>query len=271
MSKLFFILSMIILFSGCEELVNIDTPSQKYPSQVGQEWEYNTMWKHEYYDQSGNINIASLENLGNTVVRMTKINERLGTYNNLILFESFEVNTPQNIQRMWYSNSETGFFALAYSNPGASQPVFPKQSIMTFEQLKYFIKTIGIFPGYFDASTTLNQVTDTIQYYSPARKALMYPLAIGSRWIELTTPFFRERFIQKQETINTDSRNYYCYKIEANWNFQNLLFNDYIDLSSGLIMREVIADSMLLVTVTNPDSGRYVKSTTISKLVREKK
>ena len=99
----------------------------------------------------------------------------------------------------------------------------------------------------------------------------MYPLIIGSRWIELTTPFFRERFIQKQETIYTNGRNYYCYKLESNWNFQNLLFNDYIDLNSGLIMREVIADSMMIITVTNPDSGAFVKSTAISRLVREEK
>jgi hypothetical protein len=273
MAKIFLSISIIIFFLGCEQLENISelNTSHKYPSQVGQEWEYNTMWKSEYYDQSGGINIASLENLGNTVVRITKVNERLGTYNNLILFESFEVNTPQNIQRMWYSNSDTGLFAIAYSNPGASQPVFPKQSIMSFEQLKHFIKTIGTFPGYFEAAKTLNQAADTIQFYTPPRKALMYPLTIGSRWIELTTPFFRERFIQKQQIINANGRNYNCYKIESNMSWPNFEFNDYIDMNSGLIVREIIADSMMIVTVTNPDSGAFVKSTTISRLVRETK
>ena len=273
MSKLFFILSIIILFSSCEELVNIgdNNPSQKYPTQVGREWEYTTTWKFEYYDGTGHIDSNSTEIIENTIVQIITEADTIGSYKDLVLFAGFDLSTPQNINKMWYMNADSGLFAIAYSNPGASQPVFPKQSIISFEQLKHFIKTIGTFPGYFDAAIILNPAVDTIQYYSPARKALMYPLTIGSRWIELTTPFFRERFIQKQETINTNGKNYYCYKIEANWNFQNLLFNDYVDLNSGLIQREIIADSMLLVTVTNPDSGRYVKSTTISKLVREQK
>ena len=169
-------------------------------------------------------------------------------------------------------NADSGFFAIAYSNPGASQPVFPKQSIMTFEQIKHFIKTIGTFPGSLNAVSALNQLTDTIQYYSPARKVLMYPLTVGSRWIELTVPFYRERFINKQQIINSNGLEYYCYKVESNWTWiPNLEFTDYIDLNSGLIMRKVIADSIAISLETTPDTVGFFKSTTISKLVREKK
>jgi hypothetical protein len=271
MSKLFFILSILVLLSGCEELVNIDTPSQKYPTQVGREWEYSTTWKIEYYNTIGHIDSNSTEIIENTIVQIIKEADTIGSHKDLVLFQSFDLSTPQSINKMWYTNADSGLFAIAYSNPGASQPVFPKQSIMTFEKFKHLIKTIGTYPGYFDPAKTLNQVTDTIQYYSPARKALMYPLTIGSRWIELTTPFFRERFIQKQQIINANGRNYNCYKIESNMSWPNFEFNDYMDMNSGLIVREIIADSMMIVTVTNPDSGAFVKSTTISRLVREKK
>jgi hypothetical protein len=270
MSKLFFILSILILFSGCEELVNIGTPSQKYPTHVGREWEYTTTWKLEYYDKTGHIDSNSTETMDNTIVKIIKEADTIGSYNDLVLFASFDLSAPQSINKMWYMNADSGLFVIAYSNPGASQPVFPKQSIMTFEKLKHFIKTIGTFPGYFDAAKTLNQAADTIQYYSHARKALMYPLTIGSRWIELTTPFFRERFIQKQQIINTNGRNYNCYKIESNMSWPNFEFNDYMDMNSGLIVREIIADSLSISSVTNPDTVGFFKSTTTSRLVREK-
>ena len=51
----------------------------------------------------------------------------------------------------------------------------------------------------------------------------------------------------------------------------NLVLNDYVDINSGLIQREIIADSVAFVTTTTPDSGGFFKSTTISKLVRERK
>ena len=65
--------------------------------------------------------------------------------------------------------------------------------------------------------------------------------------------------------------NYNCYKIESNMSWENFEFNDYVDFNTGLVKREVIADSLMVTTATNPDSGALVKSTTISKLVRTSK
>jgi hypothetical protein len=273
MAKIFLSVSIIIFFLGCEQLENIselDT-SHKYPTQVGQEWEYNTIWKSEFYDQSGNLDSSSFLDMGNTIVRITKEDEIMGNYNNLILFESFEVNTPQNIQRMWYSNSDTGFFAIAYSNPGAAQPVLPKLTNSNFEYFKELVNRNSMLPGYLLVTYPTTMLADSIQFYSPSRKVFAYPFQTGSRWVELIEPFYRERFINKVEQINVSAGNYLCYKVESEMFFQNLILNDYVSSSSGLIMREIIADSMLLVTVTNPDSGSLIKSTTISKLVREKK
>jgi hypothetical protein len=273
MAKIFLSFSVLICFVGCEQLENIselDT-SYNYPTQVGQEWEYNTMWKSEFYDQSGNIDSASFLNMGNTIVRITKENERVGNYNNLILFEAYEINTPQNIHRIWYSNSDTGFFAIAYSNPGAVQPVLPKLTNSSFEYFKALVNGNSMLPGYLFVTNPNTMLADSIQFYSSSRKVFAYPFQTGSRWVELIEPFYRERFINKVEQINVSAGNYLCYKVESEMFFQNLILNDYVSSSSGLIMREIIADSMLLVTVTNPDSGAFIKSTTISKLVRETK
>ena len=274
MTKMFFILSIFFLFTSCEQLVNIGdlTSSSKYPTNAGHEWEYNTVWKLEYYDSTGHVDSTATDFSGNTIVRIIKERGTLGLYNDLALFESFDLSTPQNINRIWYLNADSGLFAIAYSNAGSSQFVWPKQRNTSLEQLHNFVRTIGIFPGFADANTALYPQTDTIRYYSPSRKVLTYPLRIGSRWIELTIPFFRERFIEKQQSINTNGQDYYCYKVESNWTWiPNLKFTDYIDLNSGLIMREVIADSIAISLETTPDTVGFFKSTTISKLVREKK
>ena len=274
MPKILFLLSALMLFSSCEQLVNIGdvTSSQKYPAKTGHEWEYYTEWKLEYYDTTGHINRTSNGSSGNTIVRIIKEDYTLGLYKDLVLFESFDLSTPQNINRIWYLNADSGLFAIAYSNAGSSQFVWPKQRNTSLEQLHNFVRTIGIFPSFADANTALYPQTDTIRYYSPSRKVLTYPLRIGSRWIELTIPFFRERFIEKQQSINTNGQDYYCYKVESNWTWvPNLEFTDYVDLNSGLVMREIIADSVAQVLPDSPDIAGYLKSTTISKLVREKK
>src|SRR3990170_6337938 len=274
MPKILFLLSALMLFSSCEQLVNIGdvTSSQKYPAKTGHEWEYYTEWKLEYYDTTGHINRTSNGSSGNTIVRIIKESDTLGFYKDLVLFESFDLSTPQNINKTWYLNADSGLFAIAYSNAGSSQFVWPKQRSIALEQVHNFVRTIGVFPGFANVNTMLNPQADTIQYYSPPRKVLTYPLTIGSRWIELTAPFFRERYIQKKEIVNTNSGSYNCYKLESNWTWvPNLEFTDYVDLNSGLVMREIIADSVAQVLPDSPDIAGYFKSTTISKLVREKK
>ena len=60
------------MFCSCEELINIGTPSQKYPTQVGREWEYTTTWKLEYYDKTGHIDSNSTETMENTIWMIKK-------------------------------------------------------------------------------------------------------------------------------------------------------------------------------------------------------
>lgn len=274
MSKIFIIISILFLFSSCEQLVNTGdlTSSQKYPAKTGNEWEYDSEWKLEYYDTTGHINRTSFGSSGNTIVRIIKEEYTLGLYKDLVLFESFDLSTPQNINQTWYLNADSGLFAIAYSAAGSSQFVLPKQRNITLEQVHNFVRAIGTFPGFADVNTILNPQADTIQYYSLPRKVLTYPLGIGSRWIELTEPFFRERFINKKQIINANGKDYYCYKVESNWTWVPYLeFTDYIDLNSGLVMREIIADSIAQVLPGSPDIIGYFKSTTTSKLVRETK
>ena len=81
--------------------------------------------------------------------------------------------------------------------------------MITTQQLKKLIKFSWNIPASFRSITIPPNSTyrSSIQYYSTPRKVLTYPLTIGSRWIELTTPFFRERFIDKQQTISTNGKN----------------------------------------------------------------
>jgi hypothetical protein len=272
MLKLVFIMLIIILFSSCEHIANEGDANslKKYPTQVGREWEYHTEWKIEFYDTAGHIDSTSNELSENTIVKIIKENDTVGSYNNLILFESYDLSSPQILHRLWYMNVDSGLFAVAYSNPGASQPVLPKQTISSYERLKTAIKLIGAFPGSCEGDYPPNYLVDTIRYYTPLRKVLMYPLTIGARWTELIEPFYRERIINRQQIISINDRNYNCYKVESSWNLSpSFKFIDYIDLNSGLVMRELIADSITISSSTTPDTIGFYKSTTISKLVRE--
>jgi hypothetical protein len=273
MKKIFLLLSFFLLFESCEQIITEGdfSSSIKYPAKVGYEWEYNTTWKLELYDTLGHVDSTSFENLGNTVVKVTKEFDTVGTLSNLIRFEVFDVSTSQNVNKMWYVNDDSGLTAIAYYNPGASQPVLPKNGRSTIQQIKLLLRIFGILPAGYNFSNLPVLLTDSIQYYYPPRKVLKYPLKIGARWTELINPFYRERFIRKMQIVNTDNKNYNCFKVESKWEFSNTEFNDYVNFNSGLIMRELIADSIMITSPENPDSGRYGNITSISKLVRERK
>lgn len=272
MKKLYILTALIFIFFGCEKLVNVgDIPSNaKYPTDFGREWEYNNVWKFEFYDSLGHVDSTSIIDMGNTIVKVTKHNEVVGSYTDLIRFESYDLVTPQNIDKMWYSNADSGFYAVAYQNPGSAQTVLPKQNIKTLEDLKKIIKLIGILPATYERSNPSFQISDTIQFYSPVRKVISYPLYIGARWTELIQPFYRERFVNKQQIVNVNGKNYLCFKIESQWDW-DVEFTDYIDLNSGLVLREIVADSMAQITPGYPDPVGYFKLTTVSKLVRMQK
>jgi hypothetical protein len=101
MSKLFFILPILFLFIACEKVVNSGnlTIYSKYPTQLNTEWEYNTIMIFEHYDSTGNLDSSSTWDLDNTICKITNINDSLGNFSKLILFDENDVATPNNIHK----------------------------------------------------------------------------------------------------------------------------------------------------------------------------
>uniref|UniRef100_A0A832G7R3 Lipoprotein n=1 Tax=Ignavibacterium album TaxID=591197 RepID=A0A832G7R3_9BACT len=269
MSKLFFILPILFLFIACEKVVNSGNFPiySKYPTQLNTEWEYNTIMLFEYYDSTGNIDSSSVMDLGHTICKITNINDSIGNFSKLILFEEYDVATPTNIHKTWYVNADSGLYSIAYSNPGSSQIVIPKQHLKSFEYFIQTVKSIGVAPAFYFGLSNSNQVSDSIQFYTYPRKVLVYPLKIGSRWIELIEPFYRERIVRTTEIINCNGKDYNTYKIESEGDFK-VIFNDYINLTDGLIKREILIDSVAIISPISPDPQGYYKFGSISNLVR---
>lgn len=45
-----------------------------------------------------------------------------------------------------------------------------------------------------------------------------------------------------------------CFKLESFWpGYENMTFTDYVSLYSGLLKREIIADSIEIRTIENPN------------------
>lgn len=270
MSKIFASLSLIILFTACEKSVNSgDIPNySKYPVELNKEWEYNTIFKLDFYDSTGHIDSTEIMDLGNTICKITNLNDSLGNYSNLVLFEEYDVATPQFVHKLWYLNSDSGLYAIAYANPGSSQIIVPKMNFNSRTDLINFIKTIGLNPASYEGGGFKITLSDSIQYYTYPRKVLQYPIRLCERWIELIEPFYRERFIAKKENVMINGVTYSCFKVESDWNW-DLIFNDYINLKSGLVMRELFTDSVAIINDNSPDPVGYYKFSSISKLVRE--
>ncbi|MEP0861811.1 MAG: hypothetical protein HRF52_10295 [Ignavibacterium sp.] len=270
MSKIFASLSLIILFTACEKSVNSgDIPNySKYPVELNKEWEYNTIFKLEFYDSTGHIDSTEIMDLGNTICKITNLNDSIGNYSNLVLFEEYDVATPQFVNKMWYLNADSGLYAIAYYNPGSSQTIIPKMNIISDKDLIKIIKKFGLSLASYEGGKLQNSLGDSIQFYTYPRKVFKYPIRLGERWVELIEPFYRERFIAKKENVMINGVTFSCFKVESDWNL-DVIFNDYINLKSGLVMRELFTDSVAIINDNSPDPVGYYRFTSISKLVRE--
>jgi hypothetical protein len=268
MKKLIIFSALTYIF-GCETLNDFSIPTNKYPTNLGKEWEYNSIWYFEYYDSTGHIDSVVTQDLGNTIVRIVNDHEFINSYDNAILFESFDLNTPQYVGKIWYVNSDSGFFSIAYSDPGVTQPVLPKRKITRTDVLNYLIKTNGMQLGFGAPDFSQIYNSDSIQIYSPPRKVFEYPLRVGMNWIEFTSPLLKERFVSDYENVFLNGKTYNCFKIVSSIESFGIKLIDYVDLNSGMIMREIGSDSIAITSFISPDSViGYYKSTTISKLAR---
>lgn len=270
MKKIIFVLFFVSIFfyiSCSEDDSTNPTTLKKYPTELGNEWEYNTKMTIEYYDTSGNIIDQETLDLGNTIVKIIKENDTLGIYKNLVKFECYDLQTQNYKNYNWYSNSDSGLTIIAYSNAGSSQWVWPKinsQRYITIKELLSIIKSPDLDIFTFSTSNTM----DSIYYYEIPRQVLAYPLTINKRWVELVYPWYRERYVARifQEIFQGQALR--CYVIKVYWSDYDIEINDYISLEKGLIKREILADSIIISDPISPDSGGFGRFSSYSNLVK---
>ena len=269
MKKIFIsILFVFCLLISCGD----DNPTnnsgvEKYPTKLNMEWEYNTNTVIEYYDTLGNIIDSDNLDIGNTIAKIINTKETLNSYKNLVKFECYDVQTLNNKNYDWYANSDSGLFLVAYSNAGSTQWVIPKinsSRYLTIDELFSIIKSPA--PDFLTSSTS--NPMDSIIYYTIPRQALAYPLTINKSWIELVYPWYRERYVEKIVTEFFQGQPVKCYIIKVNWSGYDIEINDYISLEKGLIKREILADSVIITTPANPESGGFGRISSYSNLVR---
>ncbi len=269
--SVFVVFVSLLLYSGCKDAkTGIVIPENvgKYPFAKNNEWEYKTVIKSEYYNKYGGFDSTIIEELGNTIVRVISINQPLKSYDSLFIVESFEVKTPQWKSEHYYLNADSGLYGIAYNNAGVAQGVIPKKSSSRYLTVKdfrdKFVHKTGLF-----FENNYYPLSDSIQFYEIPRKVLAYPFSIGIKWIELTIPFFRERYVTGVVDIQANNELIQCYEIVGEMIGYKLVMKDYFAPNAGLVRRDIIYDSLFISGPDSPDPIGYAKSTFISILVRK--
>lgn len=261
------IFSLLILINCTEELIP-PTDQRKYPTELDNSWTYSTKMYEQYYDSLGNLSDSILVFSDTTIAKIVKLNDTVGNYKNLIQFISYDLSSPQYVGKMWFLNNENGLYAIAYSNAGSSQPILPKRRVIKHNDfLKMLLSNISMPELFIDDNLVLN--TDSILFYDSPRYVLKYPVAIGSRWLELSAPFQRDRLINKVTMVTVPLGTYSCYSVAMESThplFSNLIFTDYISLNAGLILRQFVFDSLAHTNEIGDTLGFY-KSITTSELI----
>ena len=167
----------------------------------------------------------------------------------------------------WYANSDSGLFLVAYSNASSTQWIIPKINSPDILQLMNYFYLSNLLLLIFLQPQSSNPM-DSIIYYNVPRQSLAYPLTINKSWVELVNPWYRERYVEKIVTEFFQGQPVKCCIIKVNWPGYDIEINDYISLEKGLIKREILADSVIITTPANPDSGGFGRISSYSNLVR---
>ncbi len=56
---------------------------------------------------------------------------------------------------------------------------------------------------------------DSLQYYDPERKVLVYPLAVGKIWTQTISPFTLKRTVLAKTIVGTPAGSFNCFKIKT--------------------------------------------------------
>jgi hypothetical protein len=224
---------------------------------------YRTTHLYEQYDDFGRINdtITYIDDEIN-VVEISSLNDSIPGYQNLIRFDT-------GPSKNWYINNDTAFFAVAYNNPG-SQWVFPKTSSKKYLTVNEAKKIISLINN--DIMYSKSTHIDSIQYYEAPRVVVKYPLYVGQKWVELSSPHFlaRERVVKNVIPINTSGITYTCYENVAEVSGLHLKIIDYFNLEVGIVKRVILTDSLARTGPDNPDIIGWGKFTSESVLIQKK-
>jgi hypothetical protein len=264
-----FITLLCLYLSGCKDSGTqvSGQGNPKYPTRLNYEWEYKSITTISHYNKSGGIDSTTEEQPNYSVLRIIKTNDSLKNYNGLIEFEYCDKLNPENISYDWYLNSDTSFLAIAYYNP-SSNFIHPETNVtnryLTLAEYRRMISSI--LPELQIPQKGLSG--DTIQFYDIPRKVLVYPISIGNTWVELYTPFYRERYVNNYLNIISEGEQFNCYEVKVKWPGWRMDINDYISMDAGLIKRDIISDSILITSEDSPDILGYGKIRTTSTLIR---
>ncbi len=188
-----FIFIFLLAAIGCNDNNPINPGKNiiKYLTDAGLEWEYRSMFILELYDSLGTIQSVDTLNLGNSVVKILTENDTLKNFTNLIEFNSFDVNSSNDISTDWYINADSGFYGIAYKNARASIPVIPKNQNLDALSKSFFSNAKKVLP----LIPLVNNSTDSdsVNFFLIPKKILVYPLETGNKWIEFSSPFLKEK------------------------------------------------------------------------------
>ncbi len=120
------VVSFTLLLSCSEDDPTNSSGIKKYPTGLGNEWEYTTTFTLTFYDSNGNVYGNDTLFIGNTIAKVIEQDVTLGNIKDLVVISSYDLNTPQNINYVWYRNSSSGLNGIAYAGAGSSQPILPK-------------------------------------------------------------------------------------------------------------------------------------------------
>lgn len=203
MKKIFLIVFLffftVLIVSNCSNS-DYDNPSLlRYPTNVGYEWKYSTTDIIIKYDTLGNLTDTLFSMVQFSTLRIHRANVSIEPFNDqpaellalrqagLIEFHGYLDSLPSQINQTWFSNSDTGFFAIAYRNPGTTPIIIPKTKyVINDERAKLFFRNAAVslsFPANGTGILPDEIKSDTIQFWNPPRKVLHYPMSVGQRWV----------------------------------------------------------------------------------------
>jgi len=220
---------------------------ERFPTEVGNSWDYKRTFYIVIYDtSSGNI-VEEYLIVDSLHAEFLSIDTLRGWECYKYSSQLFEDGNTYS-DTVWYAHPDTAFLEIAYTPPTHAGPPWKASGKLRLKfGERYFnsIDELRLYLYKMRKSRFANTSSDTT-FWDPPKKLFIFPLMVGKQWISMMDPWKEERDVAAEEVVQVPAGDFSTLRIDMRPDVEGLLLYQWIS-EQGVIKDSADFDTALAI------------------------